>query len=166
MSLDPDRLPDQEPPLDSPPAAERLRLPAIFLIVVGILNVLLSLYMILESLAVSSQADRFVVEFADAWNKRYPNQPPPTEVTADAVRTWSRTVLIAMVIGALAAAVTIFAATQMLAARNYGLALFGAVLAALPIPCVSCTGCCGLGEAIGIWAIVVLLNEQVKASFR
>jgi hypothetical protein len=31
---------------------------------------------------------------------------------------------------------------------------------------LTCTGCCGLGQGIGIWALVVLLKPEVKALFR
>jgi hypothetical protein len=68
------------------------------------------------------------------------------------------------VLGVLGAFLTIFGAIQMRGLRTYGLAMFGAVLAA--IPCLSISACCGLGELAGIWAIVVLLNQEVKAAFR
>jgi hypothetical protein len=166
MSLDPDRFPEPEPFQPPSPALERLRLPAIFLIIVGCLNVLLSAYVAFNALAVSFDTERFMAEFEDKWKEQHPDQPLPITLTSGSVKSWSMTFLVGMGVGVLCAVVTIIAATRMLAGRHYGFALFGAVLAALPIPCVSCTGCCGLGEAIGIWAIVVLLNEQVKASFR
>ena len=53
---------------------------------------------------------------------------------------------------------------RMLALRSYGLCIAGAVSAA--IPCVSCSGCCGFGEIVGIWALVVLLNADIKAAFQ
>ncbi len=48
--------------------------------------------------------------------------------------------------------------------KSYALALCGAISAA--IPCISATACCGLGEGIGIWALVVLLSPDVKSVFR
>jgi hypothetical protein len=48
--------------------------------------------------------------------------------------------------------------------RSYGLAVTASVLSM--IPCLTCTGCCGLGQGIGIWALVVLLKPEVKAMFR
>jgi hypothetical protein len=48
--------------------------------------------------------------------------------------------------------------------RWFGLAMGGAIIAA--IPCISCLGCCGVGEGIGIWSLVVLLSDEVKAAFR
>ena len=43
-------------------------------------------------------------------------------------------------------------------------AVFVAVLTA--IPCISPASCCLLGEAMGIWALVVLLNQEIRAAFR
>jgi hypothetical protein len=48
--------------------------------------------------------------------------------------------------------------------QSYGLALTGAILAA--IPCLSIGACCGLGEIIGIWSFVVLMDPEVRAAFR
>jgi hypothetical protein len=50
----------------------------------------------------------------------------------------------------------------MISLRNYGLAMTSAVLTV--IPCV--TPCCLLGQAAGIWALVVLMNNDVRAAFR
>jgi hypothetical protein len=52
----------------------------------------------------------------------------------------------------------------MIRLRGYALSVTGAV--ATVIPCVTCTACCGVGEGIGIWALVVLMNEEVRAAFR
>jgi hypothetical protein len=48
--------------------------------------------------------------------------------------------------------------------RTYWVAVSGALLAV--VPCVSPLGCCGIGEAVGIWALVVLLNADVRSAFR
>ena len=34
------------------------------------------------------------------------------------------------------------------------------------VPCVSCAGCCGVGEVIGLWALIVLLSADVRSAFR
>ena len=46
--------------------------------------------------------------------------------------------------------------------RSYGLAMTATILAM--IPCTS--PCCVLGLPIGIWALVVLNNAEVKSAFR
>jgi hypothetical protein len=70
--------------------------------------------------------------------------------------------LIFSIVWLLMGAVVIFGALKMKSLQSYGMAFAAAVLAALP-----CTSpCCFIGLPIGIWAIVVLLNEDVKRSFR
>jgi hypothetical protein len=70
--------------------------------------------------------------------------------------------LIFSIVWLLMGAVVIFGALKMKSLQSYGLAFAAAVLAALP-----CTSpCCFIGLPIGIWAIVVLLNDEVKRSFR
>jgi hypothetical protein len=57
---------------------------------------------------------------------------------------------------------TIMAGSRMKNLRSHTLSLITAALA-----CVPCTsGCCCLGLPIGIWAIIVLVNPNVKAAFR
>jgi hypothetical protein len=55
----------------------------------------------------------------------------------------------------------IWGAQSMLKGRNWGLALAAGFVALLP--CVS--PCCLLGLPIGIWALVVLFDKEVKAAF-
>lgn len=65
--------------------------------------------------------------------------------------------LLAIAIGGL----IIWGALKMKALENYGLAMTISVLAA--VPCLS--PCCLFGLPIGIWSIVVLMNDNVKRSF-
>lgn len=60
------------------------------------------------------------------------------------------------------AALIAFGAWRMKELKSYGLAMTAAILAM--IPCfTSC--CCLLGLPVGIWAIIVLLDKDVKAAF-
>src|SRR5262249_20350947 len=68
------------------------------------------------------------------------------------------------VLSLLTALVTIFGGIFMRSLRAYGLCVVAAILAALP--CTSAGGCCLLGEIVGIWALIVLLNGEVRAAFR
>jgi hypothetical protein len=47
--------------------------------------------------------------------------------------------------------------------KSYRLTVLGAVLVAIPF--LSPVALCGLGEVVGIWALVVLLRPGVKAAF-
>jgi len=58
--------------------------------------------------------------------------------------------------------VIIFGAVRMRQLRSYGLAVAAAILSL--IPCLS-SPCFVLGVPFGIWALVVLLNGEVRAAF-
>lgn len=55
----------------------------------------------------------------------------------------------------------VLGAVKMIKQKAWGLALTASILAV--IPCIS--PCCVIGIPFGIWAIVVLINADVKASF-
>ncbi len=57
--------------------------------------------------------------------------------------------------------VVIYGALKMKELQNYPLAMASAIIAL--VPCTS--PCCVLGLPIGIWALVVLLNQEVKGAF-
>jgi hypothetical protein len=65
------------------------------------------------------------------------------------------------VMGILVGGLIFYGAMKMRALQSWGLSLAAAIVAM--IPCLS--PCCCLGLPIGIWALVVLLDNNVKASF-
>jgi hypothetical protein len=69
--------------------------------------------------------------------------------------------VISSIMGILIGGLILFGAMKMRQLNNWGLALAASILAM--IPCLS--PCCCLGLPIGIWALVVLLDNNVKASF-
>ena len=65
-------------------------------------------------------------------------------------------------LGLLAAPVIIYGAIQMLQGKKHGLAKTAAILAIVPL-----TSCCFLlGIPVGIWALIVLAKPEVKAVFQ
>ena len=69
--------------------------------------------------------------------------------------------IVAGIIGIAVGIVILVAAGKMKKLEGYGLAVTASVLAM--IPCVS--PCCLVGLPIGIWSLVVLMNEDVKSAF-
>jgi len=65
------------------------------------------------------------------------------------------------VISLLVGIVVILGAVKMLGLRSWGLAMFAAILSL--IPCVQ--SCCLLSLPVGIYAIIVLSDSEVKAAF-
>jgi hypothetical protein len=67
--------------------------------------------------------------------------------------------LLGLGLGALIA----FGGLQMTKFRMYGVALAASIISM--IPCFSCC-CCVIGLPVGIWSLVVLSRQEVKAAFR
>jgi hypothetical protein len=65
-------------------------------------------------------------------------------------------------IGLLIAGLIIYAAMEMKKLRQWGLAVAASILAM--VPCIS--PCCIIGLPIGIWSLVVLMNDHVKSAFK
>jgi len=66
------------------------------------------------------------------------------------------------ILGIAGGAFAIFAMTKMKNSESYSLAMAGVIVSMVP-----CVGpCCFLGTCVGIWPLVVLMDEQVKASFK
>jgi hypothetical protein len=66
-----------------------------------------------------------------------------------------------MLVGLVLSAFVIYAGLQMRKLQGWGLSMAGAVLAM--VPCLS--PCCLLGLPIGIWAVMVLLDDEVRRAF-
>jgi hypothetical protein len=91
---------------------------------------------------------------------------PPAELRNEAERTGFYIgfygALIMPIFNLIACAIIIFGGICMVRAKGIGLARTGAILAV--IPCLS--PFCILGIPFGIWALIVLADANVKASFR
>ena len=125
---------------------KRLQLPAIGLIVVGALNLLSGLVLILGRLV-------SIVKGRD-----------PVITDEDRRLGYMFAIIffpIVSLISIAASPIIIFGGIQMLRARRYSIALWAAVLALIPLTSV----CCIPGIPIGIWALIVLRNPEVRAAF-
>ncbi|HEY7425070.1 MAG TPA: hypothetical protein VH682_12635 [Gemmataceae bacterium] len=145
----------------------RVQAPAIGLIVVGILNLLFGLYMVLNSVVTTvTPADKLKERQSQFFEILSPAMREKVEqMSADEMKTqalgfgWPLTLLVVLL-----SVLSIAGGVRMLSLKSYALGVCGAISAA--IPCLSVTACCGLGEGIGIWALVVLLNPDVRSAFR
>jgi hypothetical protein len=156
--MDPDRNPgDPEGSRDA--VADRVKLPAIFLIIVGVLNIFGALYFVVDGALIFANPD-MVKKNMEEMNKAFnlPNQEVGVGAGAGIFY------LALGVVALLAAALTILGGARMVALKSHGLAVTASVVAA--IPCLSSMGCCCFGEAVGIWCLIVLMNADVRAAFR
>lgn len=155
----------EQPSRDLTSARQRVQGPAIGLIVIGVLNVFLTAGPAFYGFGVSNMSPAQLEEAMQQQNPKALEDMKKEGYTIEGIRG-------GFIIGSFSLAVVnfllsflvILGGIRMLALKNYGLAIVAAIVAA--IPCFSCSGCCGLGAIIGIWAIVILINPEVRAAFQ
>lgn len=158
-------------PVDTEFARQRTRAAGIALIVVAVLNLLFAVFLLISTIrsalqspeelqkAQQSMIAMLPEDYQKEMQKQQGNQRP------EDLKTQTMTIDgIATALFWITALLTLLAGIRMLSLRSYGLCIIGAICAALP--CLSCGGCCGLGEIIGLWALIVLLSGDVRAAFR
>ncbi len=126
-------------------AAERIGAPAIALIVTGVFDLL--------GAVVDLIARLMLLSGAIAPPAAFPNLFDP-----DAIRLGLVMDVVSLVIGV----VIIYGAVKMRRLESFGVAITTSIVCMLP--CVTCCFC--LGIPFGIWALVVLNQEAVRAAFR
>jgi type IV secretory pathway VirB2 component (pilin) len=99
------------------------------------------------------------------WNIAEPKGEPVPNLDPELqriIQTWSGTLgIVSAIIGIVVAGFVLYGALRMKKLEGYAWAMTAAILAL--IPCVS--PCCVIGLPIGIWALIVLLQPEVKAQF-
>jgi hypothetical protein len=69
--------------------------------------------------------------------------------------------MISSAVGLVIAGVIIYAALEMKKLKQWNLAIGASILAM--VPCIS--PCCFVGLPMGIWSLVVLVKQEIKAAF-
>lgn len=166
--------PAQSPYTYSTPARDRVQLPAIFLLVVAVLNLLIGLYTAFETTrAVVVPADKLyadALENADKLGEAFPTMKQQVVETLEKQTPQglkNQVMLqfgIPTVIIFLTSLLLIAGGIRMLQLRSFGLCVLASIIAATP--CVSPMGCCCMGNIAGIWALVVLLAPDVRTAFQ
>ncbi len=143
----------------------RVQGPAIGLIIVGVVNLLLGLLAAGVGAFYATLDERMLEEvMARQYAAQWRELQQQGWTARDLLNIYTYSGFSEGVLGLVSAILAIIAGVRMLSLKSYGFAVFASVLVA--IPCISCSGCCGVGEGIGIWALVILMNEEVKAAFR
>ncbi len=154
-------------------AKERVKLPAVFLIVVGVLNLLVGLLQVGGTVYIAIQpADAMRESTIERYEQLGKSIPFFQELAKearkqqpDALKTQSVSVNGAMSLALLVASLlVIFGGVRMVQVRSYGLCILASIVAS--IPCISFTACCCAGEIVGVWSLVVLLSTDVRMVFR
>lgn len=140
------------PPGGTPPpvnAREQVNVPAILLMVTGIVGILWALYHFATRGSSQAALEQALQQNPDAEKAR--------PIFEAAMKFSSAGSIIAI----LTSALVIYAALQMRQLRNWPLAMAGAIIAMIP-----CFGpCCCIGLPVGIWALVVLNKPEIRAAY-
>ncbi len=155
---------------DRTAALDRTNLPGILLITVGVFNVLFGLYMACNALywyrmSLADTEKALAQAQQMPWLRAYlasGKAQLPTAAEMKSQATVSCT--ISATVWLVTALLVIMGGARLRTLRSYGLAVSGSLIAI--VPCVTCTACCGFGEIVGVWALMVLLNPEVRAAFR
>ena len=161
-----DREGDDRPPNSGERVAlarRKTALPGLLLIMSGLLCVLIELSM----LGLMATKPTFFYEQMVGWVK---NAIPPgaeqqkqldeLKKNEDALRIDKPVNMISTLIGLVLNLLSITGGFAMRSGSGYGLALTGAITAIIPFG-----GCCCVTMPVGIWALIVLLNRDVKEGF-
>jgi hypothetical protein len=163
MSYEPEGYGDEgyERGAGSAAARSKVSTPAILLIVVGILNVLGGLYYAASGVNAMMNPQAAM----QGVNPEQARQMEQAGVTPEQMVQWvSIGFIVLAVIAILCGGLAILAGVRMRNLESHGLAVFASILTL--IPCISPLACCVLGEVAGIWALVVLMSQDVRSAFR
>lgn len=127
---------------------KKVKPPAIALIVLGVLAVLMSIYGFISP--TDPEQVRAGMEQAGL----------DAEMTEMAIEWLGKAGIAWNVVALGLASLVILGGTRMLRLRSRGLAITSSILVMLP-----CTCCCVIGLPVGIWALIVLIDKDVKAAF-
>ncbi len=139
------------PPIPHNPAADKVKAPAIALMVTAGLGIVMIFFGIVM---------RFLGMAGDTSQLEGMEGMEPLIAVLEVTSSMSYMV-VTSTIGLCVAGLIIFAAMKMMKLEMWGLCLGVSIAAA--IPCIS--PCCCVGLPIGIWAVIVLLNDDVKQAF-
>jgi hypothetical protein len=158
----------QRPPAH--PAGDRVKAPAIFLLIVGIFNLLVGCVLLLTGFMVPQiPAEKFERDVREAWKQYTPEQKEALEKAGWGPENFqsnmAQSATVLGVVELVAALLIVFGAIRMLMLRSYGLAVVASLLAAVPI--VSCCACpLPVGIGVAIWSLAVLFSSDVRTAFR
>jgi hypothetical protein len=142
--------------------------PAIGLIVAGSLNMLIGLYSLYSAtVTILTPLDQFQQRM-DEVNKMLKRMFPSLkqqDISAETMQQVGFGIDLGLgIAGVVTGGLAIIAGALMCSLRGFGLAATASIL--MLVPFLSCVGCCGIGQGIGIWALVVLFNQEVSRAFR
>jgi hypothetical protein len=151
---------------DDGAALRRVRPAAIFLLIVNVLNLLAGVYFMVNGIIVKKGGGDVEAQTEKMWDDMKADERDAMKKIGISSPSDFVTLVGNICLGwggltALVSVLSVFGAARMLSLRSYGLAMFGAIVTA--IPCV--TPCCLIGQVAGIWAFVILVQPDVRRAF-
>lgn len=143
-------------------ARTKVAMPGMFLLLAG----LLGLMMEIASIGVIVSKPTILYDFMVQIIEKGPPGPEKQKQLQDmkaqeaGMRLDSPMNIGSVVVGTILCLFTTIGAIKMRSGSGYGMAMTGAITAIIPIG-----GCCFVSMPIGIWALIVLLNVDVKKGF-
>lgn len=145
---------------DPAAAAAKVSGPAITLIVVGVLNALLALFITAQGVMIMLMPADQLRQQMEAQNPQLQQEQLPFDPAVIA-SSMGVGYIVVSILALILSVVIILGAVKMKNLQSWGFAAAAAVLAM--IPCLS--PCCIIGLPVGIWALMVLNDPDVKTSF-
>lgn len=144
-------------------ARKRVRVPARLLLFLSILNLVMAIYFMVNTIALKKEGPNAALrEQADKIAKDPDAQKIFQGWTAETFLTVTANGILGCCgISGLVSVLTLAGARRMLELRSYGLAMTAAVLMA--VPCL--TPGCLVGQVAGVWAFVILVQPDVRKAF-
>lgn len=171
-------LPGAAPP-PATLARERVLTPAILLIALSVLNLLATLWSLFNlTRAITTPADQLFAQVVGLYEQfEKSDNAMLRDLAAQSLKQLRESgpegiknqALMysgcSSFLGVLITFLGLMGGIRMMQLRSFGLAITGSIAAA--IPCLSVSGCCcGLGQAVALWCIIVLMTPEVRAAFK
>lgn len=144
------------PVADPQRAASKVKLPAIALIILGVIGIFLSV----AGFVAKPRMMEIIIQAAENANMTIPPEQMES-LRAEKTKGIGPRDYLNLGLSLVLYGVVIAGAIKMMRLENWGLALTAGILSMLP-----CTCCCCIGIPIGVWAVIVLNQAEVKKSFR
>ena len=142
-------------------ARRRVHTPGLMLQWFGIISLII---VVLRLLVVIVDIDMIAKPLYDLQVDANKNQPPQNKQNLppyeEYAKSFSTQMLIDGLLGMVGSFFILFGGMKMTYLQSYGMSITGAIFAIVPCNC-----CCCIGMIPGIWALVALLNSDVKLAF-
>lgn len=142
-------------------AKEKMKTPAVLLLVVGIIGGLMALMNIPSLFTLDAQFKQVEEQWDNDPNLKPEQKKEMKQMLADFKDPIKVMIPISILFGLLTSGITVLGAIKIMNLKSRGLGVLASVVSMVPI----LSGCCCLGLPVGIWVLIVMGKPEVKAGF-